>query len=180
MMKPSGAPREVYARYQAERTDLLKASHRNAARIGYLRLLVFLSAALIVWYIFHGLALLWIAVPITVFIALAWWQARFDRDAECAQRAIRFFERGIARLENQWQGTGEDGARFADPHHPYASDLDLFGRASLFELLSTARTRGGEERLAKWLKSAASSVAKSDITSRHEAIDELRPLLDLR
>ncbi len=100
-----------------------------------------------------------------------------EREAECIRRAIRFYEQGIARLENRWQGNGESGARFSDPHHPYASDLDLFGHASLFELLSIARTRGGEARLAAWLKSA-SPVA--ELSARHEAINELRPMLDLR
>ena len=45
-------------------------------------------------------------------------------------------------------GTGEPGDRFRDDHHVYANDLDLFGRGSLFELLSLARTRTGEETLA--------------------------------
>jgi hypothetical protein len=181
MMDTTAAPREIYARCLAERTRRLESARRGAERIGYLRLLVFLGAAAAVWYVFHNHSLGWTLVPIAVFIPLVWRQARFEREAECARRAMRFFERGIARLENRWQGGGEDGARFADPHHPYASDLDLFGRASLFELLSTARTRGGEERLAEWLKSPAPVAAtKGDIPARHEAVDELRPMLELR
>ena len=43
-----------------------------------------------------------------------------------------------------------------NPSHPYARDLDLFGRASVFELLCTARTRAGEETLAQWLLAPAS------------------------
>jgi hypothetical protein len=176
-MDTSATPRQIYADRLTERTHRLEASRRSRDRIGYLRLFVFLAAAAIIWYAIHGLSIWWIAAPIAVFIVLMWWQGRFERDAECARRAMRFFERGIARLENRWQGAGEDGARFADPHHPYASDLDLFGRASLFELLSTARTRGGEQRLADWLKSAS---ATEDLVARHQAIDELRPLLELR
>ena len=180
-MDISSAPREVYARCLADRTGRLEAARRSGERIGYLRLLVFLAAAAIVWYLFHGVSIWWMGPPIAVFVGLVWRQAKSDREAECARRAIRFFERGMARLENRWQGGGEDGARFADPHHPYASDLDLFGRGSLFELLSTARTRGGEARLAKWLQSATSAaVTKDEIARRHEAVDELRPLLDLR
>jgi hypothetical protein len=180
-MDTSAAPREIYADRLAERTHRLNASSLRRDRIGYLRLLIFLGAAAIVWYAFHGVSIRWIAAPIAIFIVLVWWQSRFERDAECARRAIRFFDRGIARLENRWQGEGEDGARFLDPHHSYASDLDLFGRASLFELLSTARTRGGEERLARWLKSAAAtSTASGELLARHEAIDELRPMLELR
>ena len=180
-MDASATPREVYTACLKERTDRLTESSRRRDRLGYLRLLVFLGAATSVWYAFHGVPLWWIAAPLAVFVALVWWQARFDRAAECARRAIRFFERGIARLENRWQGGGEDGARFADPHHPYASDLDLFGRASLFELLSTARTHGGEERLAEWLKSSrATPPTTAELIARHEAIDELRPMLELR
>ena len=48
---------------------------------------------------------------------------------------------------------------------------------SLFELLSTARTRGGEARLAAWLQRRRVS---GRLRERHEAIDELRPMLDLR
>jgi hypothetical protein len=179
-MDNGAVPREIYARSLAERTNRMHAAERSAGRLGYLRLLVFLGAAAIVWYVFHGLALWWVLVPLAVFVGLVSRQARFDREAECARRAIQFFERGIARLENRWQGAGEDGARFADPHHPYSSDLDLFGHASLFGLLSTARTRGGEERLADWLKAASSEIRKADVVAKHHAVDELRPLLDLR
>ncbi|HEX4278626.1 MAG TPA: hypothetical protein VHZ74_24895 [Bryobacteraceae bacterium] len=180
-MDKAATPRAIYANRLAERAHSLEAGMRKRGRIGNLRLLVFLGAAAIVWYAFQGLSIWWIAAPIVVFIGLVWWQSRMERDAECFRRGIRFHERGLARLDNRWQGGGEQGERFIDPHHPCASDLDLFGRASLFELLSTARTRGGEERLAAWLKSASSAgVAVGQLVARHEAIDELRPMLDLR
>ena len=60
------------------------------------------------------------------------------------------------RLDDRWIGTGATGERFSEPAHPYAEDLDLFGRGSLFELLSTARTHVGEETLAEWLRTPAS------------------------
>ena len=40
------------------------------------------------------------------------------------------------------------GERFRDDSHLYADVLDLFGQGSLFELLSIARTRTGEAKLA--------------------------------
>jgi hypothetical protein len=170
-------PRDIYVERLAARTESLKALLRQRDRVGYLRLLAALAAAAAIWYAFHGFSAWWIAAPVAVFVALAWWQSRVEREVECMRRAIKFHERGIARLENRWQGNGESGARFADSHHPYAADLDLFGRASVFELLSTARTRGGEARLAEWLKTASPVV---ELRARHKAIDELRPMLDLR
>jgi hypothetical protein len=74
-------------------------------------------------------------------------------------------------------GTGESGDRFADQTHPSAEDLDLFGKGSLFEMLSTARTRKGEEELAGWLLAPAPI---SEIRARQAAVDELRGRLDLR
>ena len=50
----------------------------------------------------------------------------------------------------RWAGAGRDGARYLD-HHPYARDLDLFGPASLFELLehrADRSRRGHAGRLA--------------------------------
>ena len=61
--------------------------------------------------------------------------------------------------------------------HIYAADLDLFGAGSLFELLSTARTRMGENALAAWLLSPA---PVEEILGRQGAVAELRGNLDLR
>jgi hypothetical protein len=90
---------------------------------------------------------------------------------------VEFYERGLSRLDEQWTGLGAEGSQFDDPSHPYARDLDLFGKGSLFELLSCARTHAGEQMLASWLKSPASL---DEILSRQGAVDELRSNLDLR
>jgi DNA mismatch repair ATPase MutS len=59
----------------------------------------------------------------------------------------------------------------------YSGDLDLFGNASLFQLLSAARTRMGEDTLAAWLLAPATV---EQVRERHAAISELRTELDLR
>src|SRR5262249_47574053 len=74
-------------------------------------------------------------------------------------------------------GRGNPGARFLDPTHPCAADLDLFGPGSLFELLCTARTRTGEDTLASWLLAPATPA---EVRARQDAVAELRPQLDLR
>ena len=74
-------------------------------------------------------------------------------------------------------GTGEGGAGFLDAAHPYSRDLDLFGEGSLFELLCTARTRVGQETLAKWL---LAPVPPDVVRARQAAVVDLRNRLDLR
>jgi hypothetical protein len=92
-------------------------------------------------------------------------------------RSINFYERGIARIDEQWKGTGETGTCYEDSSHPYARDLDLFGPGSLFQLLSNARTHAGEQMLASWLKNP---IPVEAIRSRQKAVEELRSQLDLR
>jgi hypothetical protein len=119
----------------------------------------------------------WLAVPAAIFSVLVVIHARVVERLERAQRAVGFYQRGLARLENQWMGTGETGERFRNPSHVYEEDLDIFGKGSLFELLCTARTRAGEDTLARWLLAPAS---REEAAGRQQAIAELRPRLDLR
>ncbi len=81
------------------------------------------------------------------------------------------------RLEGRWPGTGRQGDQFLETSHPYARDLDLFGKGGLFELLCTARTSAGEQKLAAWLLAAA---PVEEIILRQEAITELAPRLDFQ
>src|SRR5262249_56047913 len=78
--------------------------------------------------------LIWLAFGVLAVIHAKQLQ-RFDR----ARSAERVYLRGFDRLNNRWAGTGRGGDAFAE-HHPYARDLDLFGPASVFELLNTPRT----------------------------------------
>jgi hypothetical protein len=114
---------------------------------------------------------------LVAFIALVLWHDRVKQARQRAQRAVAFYERGLARLDDQWIGKGEPGSRFADENHPYSADLDLFGVGSLFERLCAARTPMGQSTLAAWLKHAASA---EEVTARQQAVAELHPKLDLR
>jgi len=66
-----------------------------------------------------------------------------------------------------------DGKEHMDTNHPYAGDLDIFGRASLFQYLNRTTSKPGSNLLADWLKAPASI---DEITARQSAIDELKDL----
>jgi hypothetical protein len=135
-----------------------------------------------------GAVLLWLAFvsarispwwPIAAWLgfgALAVYHARLLQRGERARRAAGVYERGLQRLDHQWAGRGRDGAAFLEGH-PYARDLDLFGHASLFELLNTARTEAGEATLADWL---GGSADRREVRHRQDAVAELQPMIDFR
>ena len=124
-----------------------------------------------------GLGLL-AAAAAAAFFALVFLHARVIRRRERAERGAAFYEAGIARVEGHWPGRGNQGGRFRDDHHPYASDLDLFGHGSLFELLCQAATASGEAKLAAWLTTPAHDA--NEVVSRQDAVAELRDEIDFR
>jgi hypothetical protein len=168
---------EYLARLDARRADL-QALRAADARLAHARLTTFalgVLLALLTWL--AGVSAWWLLVPVVVFVWLVRRHDRVLRARDRAGRGIAFYERGLARLEDRWVGTGDPGDRFRDDRHVYANDLDLFGRGSLFELLSLARTRAGEAKLADWLTSPAEAA---EIHARQAAVEGLASELDLR
>ncbi len=174
-----GHPREEYSRRMRQRRLENARQDRLHHRIGLLRLGVFIAGVAIAWYAFHAhlFSPWWLALPAAAFLGLVVLQERVSQKRWRAERAAAFYERGLSRLDGKWIGGGEQGTRFLDASHPYAEDLDLFGKGSLFELMCTARTRMGEKVLADWLKAPASPDVVRD---RQVAVEELRRKLDLR
>jgi MutS domain V len=172
-------PAAEYSNRLQSRTAAHHRYERLHRRIGNIRLAVGIAAVAIGFFVFGTAAISpwWLVAPVVVFIALAVVHARIIAQRERASRAVRFFERGIERLEYRWMGRGETGERYRAPNHVYADDLDVFGHGSLFELLCTARTQAGEATLAQWLQAPASS---EEVTARQKAIAELRDKIDLR
>ena len=119
----------------------------------------------------------WLAAPAAAFTGLVVAHDRLLRALRGAARGVDWHELALARLEDRWVGRGATGERFQNAAHPYALDLDVFGRGSLFQLLSAAQTAAGEETLARWLLRGADAAA---VRRRQEAVRDLAPRTRLR
>jgi hypothetical protein len=171
-------PRTEYERRLARWRERIAALDRVNLRISYGRLAIGVAGGILLWLAFVQ-ASISPAAPVAAWLAfgvLAVIHARQLQRYERAVAAERVYLRGLDRLSTNWEGKGRDGAMFLEGH-PYARDLDLFGPASLFELLNTTRTEIGEMTLADWLRGPA---ALPEVRARHAAVDELRPMLDFR
>ena len=174
----SEPPAEYRARLELRRGSLQRLEKLDSV-VAMLRLAAVGAFLLVAWLIWASRVLpTWtLLLPVAAFFCLAVYHDRLFRIRRRVRRAIRFYEEGLARIEDRWIGTGRSDFVFNDESHLYAPDLDIFGKGSLFGLLCTARTSAGEETLAAWLCSPA---AKDEILQRQQAIDELRHNLDLR
>ncbi len=174
----SGPEAEYRARLSAlerEQTELHESDRR------YMGVKLVLLAALVIvaaWLVKYAPGRLpWLAVIVAALVVAFVLHERVLRRIRTARQRKGFYERGLARLEGRWAGTGRTGEQFLEQQHPYARDLDLFGKAGLFELLCTARTSAGERLLADWLLAAAPI---DEITRRQEAVRELAPQMDFQ
>ncbi|HXN46469.1 MAG TPA: hypothetical protein VN893_07495, partial [Bryobacteraceae bacterium] len=172
-------PRAEYARRLESQGRVVAAFERRHVALGNAQLAVAVAGIVGAWMAVarHWFTPWWLFAPAAVFAALALVHESTMRGRKRAERLAAFYQKCIARIEGRWAGQGDGGERFNDPAHPYAEDLDLFGKGSLFELLSTARLRSGAETLARWLLEPA---APAEVRERHAAVSELRPGLDLR
>ncbi|HEX4497503.1 MAG TPA: hypothetical protein VIE43_17650, partial [Thermoanaerobaculia bacterium] len=114
-------------------------------------------------------------------VAFLWILPYHDRVLQRLRRQgelRRINEEGLLRLVRDWANLPiptlpepEDSAR------PMARDLNLFGRASVAQLLGTVHTPPGKTALASWLLHPA---PPEEIVRRQEAVAELAPEIDLR
>ena len=139
---------------------------------------VFLAILILAWFSrVSRLCFYVLLAAIVAFIVLGVVHRRVMREMSRAKRAAAVYGRGLARMEDRWAGSGDTGDEFKDPLHPYADDLDILGQGSLFQLLSTARTRMGKQRLASWLLAPAPA---QEIQERQAAVLEFKQKIGLR
>ena len=173
------APEREYLRRRTEREAALGVFTRRDLAVSRSRTAIALAGVAIGWAAFgaHLLSAWWLAAPVVIFVILMAVHERTLRAKQRAERAVDFYDAGLRRLEGRWIGRGVTRDDFAPADHPYAGDLDLFGRGSLFDLVCAARTSSGQECLARWLLKGADS---DTILGRQGAVAELRDMLDFR
>jgi len=162
------------ARHAGDRDDRAAVS----ARISRLRLATVLPAAAgLVWLLSQGFTPLLTVITILLFLAfgvLVVWHARVEERLAWYEALRLVNERGEARIRRDW-----DALPPADPPagtdlstHPYALDLDVFGRVSLYRWLGPAATAQGAIELAHLLLTPAD---RTEIDARQRAAADLAP-----
>lgn len=128
--------------------------------------------------IFLSFYLLWQAGVLYVFIASAILLFIFIRlvYADLSNHeSIRFHKKLLSHYEDELKALKgeflfEDGSQYIDKTHPYTSDLDIFGKGSLFQYINRTNTEPGSDTLAGYFKARESTDL---IHKRQEAVKGL-------
>ena len=159
------------------------AELRQSGRISRWRLAVFLPALVLLLVALSRSGRPWMfaasAVLFVVFGTLVVWHARVEERAAWFDALRTVNLRAVARIGRHWADlpAAEPPANVDVTHHPYALDLDLFGRASLFQWLGPAATPYGCAALASWLLTPAEPA---EVIHRQAAAAELSAMVEWR
>jgi hypothetical protein len=179
-MNPELIFQERQTRFQAA----IQSIQQQLDQIAWLRLLVFVVAAGVEaasWSWGGAWWLLCLFLGMLGFGVVVKWNIAVQLRLRYQQLLLQFNVEEVQRLHGKLGGFDE-GADFIDPSHPFTSDLDIFGKHSLFQLMSRAATGFGRRTLAGWLKlpAAATQAGKEVALQRQVAARELAQEIDWR
>ncbi len=182
---PDVGPSALVDLYAARARGLEARAGRRRARVRLVaraRLVVFVVAALALWRLAaRGGAgpLEWVALSVAAlaFAALVVRHGIERRRLDRAERMADFNREGVARIERRWSDLPPPWTPESHGEHDYASDLDLFGHASLLHLAGVCSTAPGRRTLERWLLAAADPAA---IERRRAAVVQLARERDFR
>ena len=116
---------------------------------------------------------------VVVFVWLVVRHDRIERRRDAALAMVTLNTHALARRARSWHDLPAPWQPAVPDDHPFAADLDVFGHASLAQVLGPVRTPTGRRTLAEWLLYGGASPLEA-IHDRQAAVRELVPALDFR
>lgn len=178
-MNKTGFPIEIYrANIEKYNSELQKLNEKKN-RIAWARLGVMILIAIAAWQLYPvSLLFMFIALILllAVFIRLVFIATNTKASIAHVKLLLHINQQEIAIEDRNYLNLA-DGHSFLPHVHEYANDLDIFGRASLYQYINRTTSEQGHQTLANWfLKPSDIDI----IIARQEAIKELAPLYDWR
>lgn len=170
---------EFYLNRQSNTNARLVILKRRLRQISILRILAFITILLP----FGLIPTLWpVAVSLSVasaamFLWLIKLNIRLEREKKKCEILSGILDNEIKALDYQFLEF-PDGSEFGDPHHAYTSDLDIFGKGSVYQMINRTTTRGGSQKLARLLQDPLQTVEA--VIRRQESVKEIAELRDWR
>lgn len=169
---------DLYSERKKSYQDQIQKVKSNSIALSWIRVIVALLILLLAYGSFKIPALWWGMPPMVVVYALL--VSRYQKlsgQKKILENLVIINESEISAQQNDHSGFG-DGTEFLNSQHPYAADLDLFGKGSVFQRFNRTCTEPGNERLAEMLAHPLTSV--ESIVQRQGAVKELSDKLDFR
>jgi ABC-type multidrug transport system fused ATPase/permease subunit len=173
------SPREVYQSRVAEFSTSAGRLRKLSDGLSMARLAAF-AGGLVLFAVLLSFSVIAAAATLAaVLILFAWLVIKYETTEKSRKRYLQLAEinrQELKCIDGDFYSfkTGEE---YIERDHPYSYDLDIFGKASLFQYICRTSSRPASDRLAEYLKQSA---AREEILRRREAVAELQPLVEWR
>ncbi|MDQ6812733.1 MAG: hypothetical protein M3040_03175 [Bacteroidota bacterium] len=171
-MQQKLTPKETYTHYLELYTSTLKKLKKKRSNIGWLRLLIVLAVLFLIYSMFFKLSAVAVAlvvVGIATFLHVISIDAGNNEKIAETERLVEINKGELSTLSGNYSNR-DDGASFMPAQHPYAGDIDLFGKASLYQYLNRCTSQQSTQLLATALLQPAPPGV---IIDRQEAAQSL-------
>jgi hypothetical protein len=166
---------KLLLQYRKQQAQLMA----KRSRLGWARLSCVCLALIVVYYQWP-FAYWWPwlipAFCLVVFLRLVVWSVNVQLEINHTAQLIGINEDELKIAEGHYTHRF-DGSDFLPAHHGYAADLDLFGRASVYQFIQRTESSPGQTTLAKWLLQPA---RPQEVLQRQAAVQALAPLVHWR
>jgi hypothetical protein len=170
------------SRQQARVQRRVTRLQQRSDQLVRLRLLLFVAGVVLagIGFLLGSVAVFWVVATIVLllFAVTVRIHRRVSAHLALFQGWLRHLQTQAARLTLDWSHIPAANAQPGAKDHPFAHDLDLLGEHSVHQLLNTAVTRVGAQRLADWLTDPQPDA--TTIQQRQQRVRELVPLAYLR
>lgn len=177
---PAESPEAIYRERAAEFAARRDATSQRWNLLGNARLLLFALVVVAAGFALSEGSLVIAAIAaalFVLFVGLVAWHRRLRRERRALTIRTEINTEALSRLARDWETLPLRHTTAAPPDHPYANDLDLFGRASLRQLLDQPLTPAASAVVDRWLLAPS---PRETIAARQGAIADLAPRLELR
>jgi DNA mismatch repair ATPase MutS len=155
---------------------------KRSNHLSRLRLLTFLCSAIlaVLIYIFKMLLIFYIGPVLLfiLFIGIVIIHSKVENKKEYTSIIHKINQESLSRLTNEWRNFTNNGVQFFSDEHVYSEDLDIFGPSSLYQLINTAESYLGKQKLKDTLLNP--HLDYEEILKKQAAISELASKIDWR
>ena len=173
------SPQVIYQQQKQIHESALEALKKKRNLLGWIRLALVLVAALVAYQVFISAGLMgWIVVAVGLILFLAAVSADADNNRKMVntKNLIRINEEELKLLAKNYTHR-YDGRKFSPVLHNYANDLDIFGKASLYQYVNRCE---GEQGRALLADNFMQPLPVDVLLQRQEAVKELSPMYEWR
>lgn len=178
-MEPSAQPERIYKEEQQRLQALLSVQKKKQSNLGWLRLAIIIITAVAAFQLFAvsvAAGVIAIVAGIAIFLAIVSIDVNNNNAISNTQKLLTINEDELRVLQNDFHHL-YDGAQFAPDVHPYSNDLDIFGKASLYQYTNRCHSEQGRSLLAQ---NFLAPLLPAEIAERQKAVAELAPLYTWR